>query len=360
MQINRLYLKNFRRFDEAQFAFSEKGTLILGPNAVGKTTLLEAIHILIFGRSFRAISLNETIQEGKTNAGIEIAFTKEGIEHTLGFYFGEDQRKIRLNRSEYKSVSSLIGLLLGASLLPSDIHLISGQPQLRRQFLDYLIAQLDPLYLHHLVRYAALMKNRNALLKNRDFRTIDFFEEEMAKSASYISLARKSASLELDRLAKEQFNLFGERGEELSVRYIAEKSAPFLSKEEFLECFQKNRPREAHIGFTIVGPQKDDLELLLSGKECKLFSSEGQKRSASAALKLASWVHLKTSAGANPLLLVDDAGLGFDRNRKERFFNSLQDRGQVLITSAEEDLAGSVEGLEVMQLIADNHAAERG
>lgn len=346
MQISYIHLKNFRRFTEAHFAFSPSTTLITGPNAVGKTTILEAIHILIFGRSFRAVTLNETIQEGQTHAGIEINFTKEGIEQTLGLYYSSHERKVRINRSDYRTVSCLIGLLLGQALLPSDINLITGQPQLRRQFIDYVIAQVDPFYFHHLGRYTNVLKNRNALLKCRDFRTIDFFEEEMAKSASYISLARSKAILELDRLSKEQFAHFGAEGEELSVRYLPQGTSSF-TKDEFLKLFQKNRSRESYLGYTVSGPQKDDIAFFLSERECKTFSSEGQKRSVSAALRLASWTHLKNSSSSMPFLLVDDAGLGFDKTRKNLFFKSLCGRGQVLITSAEEALK-----LDDMEIIA--------
>jgi DNA replication and repair protein RecF len=330
--VNRLYLKNFRRFEEASFEFSSGNTLILGPNAIGKTTILEAIHILIFGRSFRANALSETIQEGKEAAAIEATFVKEGLEHTLGLYFTRDQKKVRLNRSDFRSVASLIGLLLGTALLPSDINFISGQPQGRRLFLDFTLAQVNPLYVHHLSRYGVLLKNRNALLKKRDLRTIDFFEEEMAKSASYIFTARNGGASELNDLAREQFSCFGAFGEEFSLNYLP-SGAP-----SFLECFQKNRPREMHIGFTIAGPQKDDLELFIQGKECKTFSSEGQKRSAAAAMRLASWNYLQKHSGETPILLVDDAGLGFDKRRKTLFMDALKMRGQVLITSAEEGL----------------------
>jgi len=318
MRVNRLYLKNFRRFDEASFEFSPGNTLIFGPNAIGKTTILEAIHLLIFGRSFRASALSEIIREGETTAAIQATFTNEGIEHTLGFYFTKDQKKITLNR---KSLSSVIGLLLGVTLLPSDINLIMGQPPLRRLFLDYLIAQVDPLYLHHLSRYGAVLKNRNALLKRRDFRTIDVYEEEMAKSASYIALARQKAVSDLNCLIRAQ--------EDLSLTYMG-------NGDPFLETYQKNRAREAHMGFTISGPQKDDVGLFLNGKESKLFSSEGQKRNFACALKIAAWEYLKQSSGKDPILLVDDAGLGFDQKRKASFMESLEQRGQVLITSAEE------------------------
>ena len=335
MQVKRLYLKNFRRFGEAALQFSPSCTLIHGQNAAGKTTLLEAVHLLIFGRSFRAMHLKEMISEGENEAAVELDLLKEGVEHTLGIYFSPERKKVRFNATEYRFLSSLIGLMTGIALLPTDVQLISGQPQQRRSLIDSVIAQADPIYFHYLNRYSQALKNRNCLLKKRDFRAIDLFEEVMAKSAAYITTARRDAVRAIDQLASEEFKLFGEAGELVSVTYLSSFGSGEILPEAFIEVLKANRSRESYLGFTIQGPHKDDLHFHLSGKECRLYASEGQKRSVAAALKLAAWRHLLSVTSSQPLLLVDDAGLGFDLKRRERFFNALKGRGQVLITSAD-------------------------
>lgn len=341
-----MYLKNFRRFKEAALEFSPECTLISGPNAVGKTTLLEAIHLLIFGRSFRAMHMNEMIMEGEKESAVEVNLIKEGVEHTLGLYFSQERKKVRFNATEYRSLTSLIGLLTGASLLPTDVHLIAGQPQLRRTLIDSIIAQVDPLYFHHLSRYGQAVKNRNCLLKKRDFKAIDLFEEEMAKSAVYITKARADAVRAMDQIAGREFALFSQESERVSLNYQSSFGKGEVSSAAFMQLLKANRLKESYLGFTLTGPHKDDLTIQLSGKECRLYASEGQKRSVAAAIKLAAWSHLAHISATAPLLLVDDAALGFDARRRERFFYALKSRGQVLITSAEK-LDGSWSQLDL-------------
>ncbi|CRX38421.1 DNA replication and repair protein RecF [Estrella lausannensis] len=341
-----MYLKNFRRFKGAALEFSPECTLISGPNAAGKTTLLEAVHLLIFGRSFRAMHMKEMIMDGEEDAAVELDLVKEGVEHTLGLYFGQERKKIRFNATEYRSLTSLIGLLTGASLLPTDVHLITGQPQLRRSLIDSIIAQVDPLYIHHLSRYAQTVKSRNCLLKAREFKAIDLFEEEMAKSAVYITKARVDAVQAMDQIAAREFALFSQESEHVRLSYLSSFGKEEVSCASFMHLMRANRMKESYLGFTLAGPHKDDLLIHLSGKECRLYASEGQKRSVAAAIKLAAWSHLACVSSTLPLLLVDDAALGFDALRRERFFYALKSRGQVLITSADK-LEGSWSQLDL-------------
>ena len=179
-----LYLHNFRLYEEVYVEFSPGINWIYGRNASGKTTMLEAIHLLASGRSFRTNQLANLIRHDCPHFYLEAHFEKHGIAQKLRMVHSSKERKISINNTQCSSVSSLVGVLLSVVLSPDDLSLISGAPQERRQFLDAQLSQVDPLYLHHLSRYQRAMRQRNTLLKTKKIGSIEGWEYEMATSAA--------------------------------------------------------------------------------------------------------------------------------------------------------------------------------
>lgn len=334
--IKALYLRHFRNYEEATFSFSPKINAILGENAQGKTNLLEAIYLLITGRSFRTPNLVDLICFGKEAFYIEALFEKNGIEQTLKFFYNKEGRKIIHNSTPLPTLSSLLGILHGIVISPEDSNLVKGGPGGRRQFLDLLIAQSNPLYLHHLTRYFKAMKQRNLLLKRKAFKTISVWEEQMAFSASFLVRKRMETVDELERLstqetlASDNLSLFYRP---YSKHFQANPDQVDLT-DCFVNQFAKNRLRESELGSTLVGPHKDDLAILIHQKEARKFASEGQQRSCVTTLKLAQWRWLQNLIDDQPLLCIDDIGISFDQEREEKLFKRMESLGQVFITSA--------------------------
>ncbi len=331
--IKALFLRDFRNYKQAVITFSPKVNVILGDNAQGKTNLLEAIYLLITGRSFRTSHLSELIRFGAHAFYLEALFEKNGIEQTLKFSFDGEGRTIIHNFTLLPSLSSLIGILHGVVLSPEDRNLVKGGPQARRQFLDLLIAQSNPLYLHHLSRYIKAMKQRNALLKTKSLKTIAIWEEQMAPSAAFLTHRRSQTVKELESLSQSETMA----SDQLALAYRS--SAPLSSAYEqlthyFLTQFEKQRPRECELGSTLSGPHRDDLTIMLHDKEACKFASEGQQRSCITSLKLAHWKWLQQLLEEQPILCIDDVGVSFDRTREEELFKRINSLGQVFITSA--------------------------
>ncbi len=327
-----LSLHHFRNHQKKTLFFSSGINYIHGENARGKTNLLEAIYLLIFGRSFRTPRLDELILFGTSSFAIEAQFEKNGIEQVLKFEFESKKKKITHNATTIFSLHHLLGIVNGVLISPEDRDLIMGDPSIRRQYLDLQIAQTNPLYLHHLLRYLKAMKQRNALLRNQEKKTIEIWEEEMAHSAAYITCARYQAIqelqlLSLDTLSREIDTL------SLSYKTHAPVQEKGNQKEYFLEKFSKYRMREYALGFTLVGPHRDDLEILLGGRPARFFGSEGQKRCSITALRFAQWKRLKEQTLESPLLCIDDVGVTLDAHREEKLLASLGQIGQVFLTS---------------------------
>lgn len=334
MTIKRVYLRDFRNYAEAVVDFGPAINVLVGDNAQGKTNLLEAIGLLITGRSFRTAHLSELIRFGATSFYLEALFEKNGVEQILKFACDGNERKIIHNATSLPSLSALLGILQGVILSPEDRSLVKGGPQARRHFLDLLLAQANPLYLYHLSRYWKALKQRNALLKRRSLETIGIWEEHMALSASFLTYRRAQTVDELQRLCETE-TLPTERLE-LGYRSPALSTAGRDTEalhHYFLKQFEKQRKRECELGITLTGPHRDDLNILLQGREARLFASEGQQRGCVAALKLAQWKWLHALIEAPPALCIDDIGVSFDSSREEELYKRMASLGQVFVTT---------------------------
>jgi DNA replication and repair protein RecF len=208
--------------------------------------------------------------------------------------------------------------------------LIQGAPAIRRHYLDLQLAQVDPLYVHHLTRYKKALKQRNVLLRRRSDRTIELFEETLAASASYIVQQRKRACERLDHFVSSLYAQICGKEDPVVLRYDGPQED---STAHYLAQYQRLRPKEMELGFSLLGPHKDDLELLLKGREAKLFASEGEMRSLAASLKLAEWEVMAQQIGDEPLMLLDDFGISLDQKRSAALAALLNLKRQVVITS---------------------------
>lgn len=335
MHIQRLKVGNFRLFQAKQLDLAHGVNLIMGENGVGKTSLLEAVYLFISGRSFRSTQPADLMLEGNNHFHLEISFEKGSIEQNLKMAIHGNERKLQYNSTLIPTISGLLGILQGTLLAPHDIELIRGAPSVRRHYLDLQLAQVDPLYVHHLMRYQKALRQRNFLLKAKQFKTILAFEEPLALSAAYIVNERRKLLNELEQHVQEIYPALTPRKETVALRSAFSLGQDnTLTRELFLEKYSAMRSKEAHIGHTLIGPHKDDFKILLQNKEARSFASEGEMRSLAATLRLAEWQRLQNNMQEKPLLLVDDFGISFDAKRAARLGEWLNRLGQVMITSA--------------------------
>lgn len=335
MFLRALYLRNFRCYEEACFEFSEGINAVIGPNAQGKTSILEAIHLLSTGRSFRTARLLDCIRQGEPFFHLEAIFVKHGLEHNLKVIYSPQERKIVYNKTTCRSWNDLLGLLPNVVITPDDVALVKGSPSGRRQFLDLQIAQGDPLYVHHLTRYHRAMKQRNALLRLKQQGALDSWEEQMAISAAYLVQQRAKVMAELESLGRELHLTLTQEIGELKLAYKASASQATLVelKNQFVQQYKRLRSREILLGTTLTGPHKEDFTIAIGDKEARYFASEGQQRSCVNALRLAEWQRLNQVADQPPLMLIDDIALCLDANRRERLFDLLPSLSQVFLTT---------------------------
>lgn len=329
--ISRLLLRNFRNVRQAEIELSPKVNLFFGENGQGKTNLLEAIYLLSIGRSFRTRRFSELIFSGASFFYIEAEFIREGVSHSVKIYYDEKSRKIQYNGTISSHFTSLLGTLPGVLISPDDHSIIIGAPAERRRFLDIYLSQSDPLYIQHLARYFGAMKQRNQLLKLKKTETLSAWEETMATSGSYLMSKRKGA-VEIFKPLLDQFAETLSLGKDpLRLKYTPSSSA---DKSTFQKDLLKLRHKELLLGSTLIGPHRDDLDIILKEKKAKDFSSEGQKRTIMTAFRLAEWELLKEALATPPLLAIDDFGIQLDPARQATLENHIQTVAQVFLTAA--------------------------
>lgn len=340
MQIRSLSLSNFRIYKEAVFNFEESVNGIIGSNAIGKTTVLEAIYVALFGRSFRTTEIKDLIREGADAFRIEIHFIKNGIEQRISIVQGQKERRIMHNSTLFPQYSSLLGILHGVLIAPCDMDLIMGSPAGRRRFLDMQLSQIDPLYVHHLQRYTRAMKQRNFLLKSAQIKAIDPFEQEMAVSAAYITQQRADCVSLLSELSSIQYSAISQNKELLSIKFLNE--CPSNNRKEieefYLNSYKRLRVRELALGYTLSGPHKNDLSFLVNQKEARHFASEGQKHSLIASLKLGEWSLIAERSQQKPLLMIDDLSLSLDSFRQNELCKKITELGQSYFSTVSKPL----------------------
>jgi DNA replication and repair protein RecF len=328
-----LKVTSFRLFEKKTVRFAPGINVISGPNAVGKTTLLEAMYLLLTGRSFRTKELKDLIRQGDAFFQGHLYFEKSSVEQELKLTARPTEKKLVHNSTELTSLSSVLGILTGVLLAPHDMDLIKGSPDIRRRYLDVQLAQVDPLYIHHLVRYTRSLKQRNWMLRTKKINAMAAFEELLAPSAFYIITKRKQL---VEALQKELNPLYGQisgQADCINLQYHSSLSQ-MKSPLEISDKLKEHRHKDMEVGYTQLGIHRDDLKLHLNQKEAKAFASEGEIRSLAATLRLAEWHKMRSTTQEMPLFLVDDFGLSLDEKRAAHLEEIFQHMGQVIITSA--------------------------
>ena len=307
--------------------------IICGGNAQGKTSLLEAIYLLSTGRSFRTTNLSEIIKHNETYFYLKAIVEKDGTTEEIKLRFDEKQKWLWINNNRYSSFSHLLGLLPSVLSAPQDQSLISGSPQDRRRFMNMHLAQHDPLYVHHLTRYFKSLKQRNFLLRHPKKGPFEIWEEQMALSGSYISIKRKQMLDEMKQDLESFMENLSKKKEKLQIRYSPSFSFSAQNPEDYKNLLQKMRVKEKKLGFTSIGPHRDDFLCFINNKSVKTYASEGQKRTCIAALKLSEWKRLCQFVNDLALIQIDDLSLHLDSERKSLMQSSLQKLGQVFFTT---------------------------
>lgn len=331
MHLASLRLRNFRNYKDERIFFHPKMNLIVGENGAGKTNLLEAIYFLSTGRSFRTPLLKDLIHQDADYFFLEASFIKDGVSQTLLVGYDEKTKKIEHNATKLSSLSNILGIMPSVLFSPKDVQIITGSPADRRRFLNLHLAQSDPLYVYHLLRYTRALKQRNAFFKQKSLHGIECFEEQMATSSLYLMQARDASIRNLQTLIASKAEKLSFQNDSFEIKYLPSFNCrwdPLVFQQEF----NRLRNKEHLLKSTLIGPHRDDVLINHQNKAAKSYASEGQKRTFLSALKFSEWELLKENQSAPPIISIDDIGMHLDLQRKSLLKETLKQFEQGFLT----------------------------
>ena len=349
MRIDRLILRDFRNYSEADVRFVPGVNLLVGGNANGKTNLLEAIGYLSTARAFRTRREQELIRFGAEFADLAAEITSQEREQTLRAVLFSDRRPRRLflNGVKQKTAAGIAGVLPSVLFCPEDLLVLKKGAQPRRRLLDNVICQIRPNYDAALTEYNHLLEQKSALL--RDWRNspslrdvLPDYNLRMAQVGALVISYRARFLRALSGCAAQFHREFSGDSETLTLDYktVSNIDDPFAPPERLREllCAHQAAHERAELdsGQCLSGPHKDDFEARLNGLPVAQFASQGQTRTATISLKLAERELMKRDCGETPVLLLDDVLSELDAGRQDFVLNRLR-VGQVFITCCETD-----------------------
>ncbi|MGB8466205.1 MAG: DNA replication and repair protein RecF [Terrimicrobiaceae bacterium] len=319
-----LQLRDFRCFDQLVFEPSPGLNLIIGPNAQGKTSLLEAACVLLRLQSPRSSSLIDAVRFNQPGFGLDGHWN----DHHLRLKFTDSLKAFALDSKPQSRSADYLAVARVSWISNDDMQLVRGPGSHRRRYLDFLGAQVVPNYLSHLRAYERALRSRNALLREGRFRReIDAFERPLIDAGEALLSARGEICADLRPRVAGALRLIAKGSEMLEISYKA-GSPPDLSA-----ALRASRDEEIRLRTTIIGPHRDDIEILLEGRQAVSFASEGQQRSIALAMKLGQARRLEASAGGSPLYLIDDVFGELDPDRRNNLLAALPASAQKLVTA---------------------------
>ncbi|SFI70873.1 DNA replication/repair protein RecF [Thermoflavimicrobium dichotomicum] len=344
MRVQSLDLYQYRNIATLELKCPEELHLFVGPNAQGKTNILESLYVLALGKSHRSRSPRELIQFGKQRAHLKARVAKDGQIHRLEVQLFEKGKKVSRNGIEQSRLSQYIGFLPAVLFAPEDLALVKGSPQVRRRFLDMEIGQVSRTYVHHLSQLSKLIIQRNHLLKelgkNRQTYSplLDVMDEQFVSLAVPIWEKRFRFLRMLTKWAQEIHQTITQKQEELMIEYVPSiQIDDGMRTEQLREIFAnellKIRDKEIRRGSTLLGPQRDDFRLKANQLDLHTFGSQGQQRTAALSLKLAEIELIHQEMGVYPILLLDDVLSELDDSRKTHLLTAIRGRVQTFVTT---------------------------
>lgn len=352
--ISKIKLINYRCYLKQEFNFSPKRNILVGKNAVGKTSIVEAIHTLATAKSFRSVKDIDLINKGNNFYNVKGDFVLDDETSNIMVGYDSIDKRITKNSYVYKNISDFVGFINIVLFSPDDLDLVKGSPGGRRRFLDQNISQISKGYLTSLIKYKKILKERNEFIKSSDYKNynkelLSVITEALINEASIIINLRDSFINELNPYLKSISEELSEGSEFVQAVY-----KPNCIVDNLWKTSQERLSYDFLMKTTTWGPTRDDINFLVNDQEAAIFCSQGQIRTVSLGAKL-SLAQIFKQKNEKTIVILDDVLSEFDKTRQERVLKILDKDIQTLITTT------SIENLNE-EIVGDSNiiVIERG
>lgn len=344
MLVKHLRLRDFRNYVELTMAPGPGLNILVGANAQGKSNLLEALYALATTRSLRAGRESELVRRSAESASVWAEVAREsGADATLDLsVFVTDRKAARVNGARRARVLDLLGELNAIFFGALDLSIVSGEPAVRRRYLNVEISQISPKYCFDYAAYRKALDQRNRLLRDLRDRAchasgLEAWDEQLVRRGAPVLERRRRYVDRLAPMAARVHSDLTDGAEALEVRYVAN---PPLAEERSVAGIEellrghvaRVGPEEQRRGTTLVGPQRDDLLFLIDGLDARVYGSQGQQRTVVLSLRLAEYLLIEEDAGEPPIMLLDDVMSDLDDRRRGHLMEWMHRRCQTFVT----------------------------
>ncbi|MCM3896321.1 DNA replication/repair protein RecF [Gordonia sputi] len=372
MFVRELHLRDYRSWPLADLTLRPEPTIFTGRNGFGKTNLLEALFYIATLRSHRVSSDAPLVRSGATSASVGATVENAGRELAVSLQIAaEGSNKAWLNGSPCRRPREILGVLRAVLFAPEDLLLIRGDPSDRRRFIDELVAQRGPRWAAARSDYDRVLRQRSALLKTAGaalrrggsdadsvISTLDVWDAQLADLGGQVTAARIEVLRDLEPHFVASYSSIAPHSRPASLSYRASAGPELVPARDvepdseiiatqLLERLGQTRTKEIERGVSLVGPHRDDIDIVLGSEVAKGFASHGESWSLALALRLGS-VELVRSEGIEPVIMLDDVFAELDAARRRKLVEFTAGAEQLLITAAvAEDIPEGVGGRRI-------------
>lgn len=359
MILKQIDILNYKNIGETILEFSPGVNCLLGMNGMGKSNLLDAIHLLSMARPITSLPDSALVKHNQDMMLVKGVFhTDAGSDDTISCGIAKGKRKsLKRNGKEYSRFSEHIGNYPVVVSTPDDTRIVTGGGEERRKLIDMVISQANGTYLSSLIRYNRALDSRNKMLRAgvKDSLLYESIEKNMAEAAALIYETRKEWTREIAPILEEIYGRISGNREKIEISYKSQLTGTNLQN-----LLDSRRQKDQILGFTSAGIHRDDIEATLNGHSLKALGSQGQLKTFAVALRLAIFRYLKNKKGTTPLLLLDDI---FDKLDAERVANIMkevsgsEEFGQIFITDTNrkhlDDILAGISGEKTLINVED-------
>ncbi len=325
MEIKTLELSNYRNYDNQKIALGPHLNVLVGKNAQGKTNMLEGIFLCAIGRSPRTTKDRDLIRWNCSFSKVTLEITKRLGHKKIELYLFNNQNKaIKINGIGIKRMGELMGEFNAIYFSPDELKLVKESPDERRRFMDISLSQFSKRYFYNLSKYNEVLAQRNKLLKTTSnpaviADTISVWNEQLASVGAEIIVERVAFVDKLKKYAHDIQQFLTEQKEQLELTYVGMVAENVEAiKTMLLAAYNSTLDKDRTLGYTTVGPHRDDIKIVVDGIDVRHFGSQGQQRTAALSLKLAELEVFNENIGEYPVLLLDDVLSELDKERQNK------------------------------------------
>lgn len=341
MIIKELSLLNYKNISQKQFVFDNKINCFVGKNGIGKTTVLDAVYHIAYGKSYFNPLATQNIKHNEDFFVIEALIQNKDIEENVLCSLKRGQKKVvKRNGKIFDKLSDYVGFMPVVMISPADVDLINDGSDSRRKFIDNIISTVNKNYLNLVITYHKILAQRNALLKYFavngvfDKDNLDIYDEKLIPLSKKIFEIRREFIEEFSDIFYKHHQEITNKEDNVSIEYVSD-----LHQENFETTLKNSLARDRVFQYTTKGIHKDDLIFNIDNHIIKKYGSQGQQKSFLIALRLAQFEFLKKSSGILPILLLDDIFDKLDEFRVKHIISMINNNtfGQIFISDTHEN-----------------------